>query len=152
MRARAAVKQLRTALGKALKQALPKGLPEAIAACQLRAPAVAKAVSEAGIAVGRTSRKLRNPRNAPKAWMVPLLSEFEATPGQAAGFRTVALSHGQLGYAEPIYVKGICLVCHGKALAPDVSAAIAERYPKDAAHGYAAGELRGMFWAVVPAP
>lgn len=44
----------------------------------------------------------------------------------------------------------MCLTCHGADLAPDVQAAIAERYPDDRATGYRTGELRGVIWAELP--
>jgi hypothetical protein len=44
------------------------------------------------------------------------------------------------------------LACHGpeEALQPEVRAALDQRYPEDRATGYAAGDLRGAFWAEVP--
>ena len=48
---------------------------------------------------------------------------------------------------EPVMMKPMCLACHGAEVAPEVQAAIAERYPDDRATGYRAGELRGVIWA-----
>jgi hypothetical protein len=52
-----------------------------------------------------------------------------------------------VGYVEPIYVQPLCVTCHGATLAPDLQAKIDELYPNDQATGYAAGDLRGVFWA-----
>jgi len=35
-------------------------------------------------------------------------------------------------------------------LAPDLKAKLAELYPNDQATGYAAGDLRGVFWVELP--
>jgi len=51
----------------------------------------------------------------------------------------------ELQYARPLFVMERCVTCHGDAaaLAPEVKALIAGRYPQDAAVGYRAGDLRG---------
>lgn len=150
-----AVQRLRMALKHALEQALPAGLPQAIAVCQLKAPEVAQAIASAsGVELGRTSSRLRNPRNAPSAWAKPLLAAFEADPrGAWPAQRSVELPGGRRGYAEPIIVQGPCLMCHGESLDATVAATLAQRYPRDQARGYRLGDLRGIFWATVsPVP
>jgi hypothetical protein len=42
----------------------------------------------------------------------------------------------------------LCLTCHGPTLAADVAAAVAARYPRDEATGFAAGDLRGALYVV----
>ncbi len=135
----------------ALSKAMADGGPEAaIDVCRTEAPAIAAAASGADIEIGRTSHRLRNPANAPRPWMEPLLAAYVADPANAKP-RAVRLGKDRIGYVEPIRVKGMCLACHGQ----DVSASILERvrahYPEDAATGFADGDLRGMFWVELPA-
>ena len=63
---------------------------------------------------------------------------------------TADLADGALGYVEPIRIEALCLNCHGETLTEPVQARLAELYPEDRATGFADGDLRGLFWAVVP--
>jgi hypothetical protein len=103
-----------------------------------------------GVRVGRTSHRLRNPRNAPEPWMEPLLAHYLEDP-EARAPRTVSLEGGRAGYVEPIFVQAPCLACHGESLAPGVAERLAELYPEDRATGFAIGDFRGLFWAQLPA-
>ena len=40
---------------------------------------------------------------------------------------------------------GLCLQCHGTAIAPPVAEKLAELYPGDKATGFEQGDLRGAF-------
>jgi hypothetical protein len=131
----------------ALTAGLAEGPEEAIAVCRVRAPALAEEAGSASVRVGRTSHRVRNPANAPEPWMRPLLDAYLAEPRQA-GPRVVALDGDRVGYTEPIFAQPMCLACHGDALAPGVSARLAELYPEDTAVGFSAGDLRGLFWVV----
>jgi hypothetical protein len=135
----------------ALRQGLAEGLEQAIRTCRLEAPRIASALSTEDVQVGRTSHKLRNPRNAPKSWMVPLLAEYRANPKQAQP-RAVSLENGRVGYAEPIFVQPPCLTCHGEDIPQPVQERLAELYPEDRATGFRTGDFRGMFWAEFPDP
>jgi len=70
---------------KSLMQALQNGLEtgplEALDACHIQAPAIARTHSADGIRVGRTSHKLRNPDNVSPAWAEDLLQEYVAKTG-----------------------------------------------------------------------
>lgn len=130
----------------ALTAALAEGGPErAVDVCRLRAPELAREASAAGVEVGRTSHRLRNPANTPRAWVEPLLAAY-AAGGAAAEPRAVRLPSGGVGYVEPIFVAPPCLACHGEALAPAVEARIRAAYPDDRATGFRAGDFRGLFW------
>jgi hypothetical protein len=50
---------------------------------------------------------------------------------------------GRTGYVEPIYVKPVCLACHGGNVDPGVKAKLAELYPEDQATGFREGDFRG---------
>lgn len=128
-----------------LKAGMAVGPVSAVEACHLSAPGMPEAASAPGVTVGRTSDKLRSAANAAKPWMKPLLEEY-AKAGPNAAPRAVALEDGKAGYVEPIYVQEMCLACHGTALDAEVAKTLAERYPNDAATGYAAGDFRGLFW------
>ena len=150
-RGQAALKPLKQGLMKALQEALAAGPPEgAITVCRDQAPAIAAAASKDGVTVGRTSDKLRNPANAPRPWLAPLLAEYAGKKqGEAPAQRVVALEDGRFGYAEPIFTAPLCATCHGTSVGSDVGAKLAELYPGDQARGYAEGDFRGLFWAEV---
>ncbi len=135
---------------KSLKGALVAGLEEgpvnAISVCRVEAPQLAEKASSGSARVGRTSRKLRNPANVAKPWMEPFLERYEQDPERREP-AVVLIDERTVGYVEPIFVQPLCVTCHGATLAPDLAAKIAELYPSDEATGYAAGELRGIFWA-----
>jgi hypothetical protein len=149
-RAAAAVADLRTQLLGALTRALARGPEAAIDACRVEAPRIAERVATSGVAVGRTSHRLRNPANAPEPWMVPLLDEFRAAAPQPGAWRAVDLGPRGTGYVEPIVLQPMCATCHGEAVEPALLERIRALYPSDAAVGFRVGELRGMFWAVEP--
>ncbi len=130
----------------ALQDGLAKGPQAAIDACQLEAPRIATEIASDSIRVGRTSHRLRNPANAPKPWMLPILQELrDAAPG-VHPHRTVRIDAEWIGYAEGIYMKPLCLTCHGTDLPQSLSDRIHAAYPEDEATGFAAGEFRGIFW------
>lgn len=147
--AAAAIGRLRNELGNALRQAVARGLEQAIEACRVEAPRITRTQATPGISLGRTSHRLRNPANAPEAWMLPLLEEFRDSEPQPGSFRTVDLGPRGTGYVEPIYLKPLCANCHGENVAPDLLVRIREHYPDDDAIGFRVGEFRGLFWALV---
>jgi hypothetical protein len=51
-----------------------------------------------------------------------------------------------VGYVEPIFVKPMCLPCHGSDIPDGVAARLDEHYPTDEARGFAEGDFRGLFW------
>lgn len=150
-RAAEAVARLKATLVGELTAAIAQGGPEnAIGVCRDRAPAIAQAVSEPGLRVGRSSHKLRNPANAAPDWAAPLLAAWVA--GKRAGEPTaLVLEGGRTGYVEPLATAPMCLACHGESIAPAVAAKIAALYPEDRATGFRAGELRGIAWVEVEA-
>jgi hypothetical protein len=133
-------------LKRALVTALGEGPVHAISVCRVEAPRLAEAASTATIRIGRTSRKVRNPNNAAKPWMQPLLEKFETDPNSREP-AVVLIDERTVGYAEPIFVEPLCVTCHGSELAPDLKAKIEELYPNDRATGYRPGDFRGVFWA-----
>lgn len=144
---------LQSAVLRELTTAMAEGGPEhALQACHLEAAAVALKVSRnEGVEAGRTSVRLRNPRNAPPAWAAPIIAQHDRkTAGSAEVF--VADLGDRVGLLRPIVAQAICASCHGpiEQMAPGVRAAIASRYPADRATGFHEGDLRGWFWVEVP--
>ena len=152
MRAKKAVKQLAGTLKGRLGAALRDGGPPAgIETCKLVAQDLTAAVGEeTGVSVGRSSLRLRNPKNTGPAWVQELLAEWGEGRASAyeAGHETV---DGTLRFWKPIPVDGVCLNCHAATagLVPEIRDALAEAYPEDQATGFAYGDLRGVFWAEV---
>ena len=139
------------ALFKALSGRLMEVLQEdgpiaAINVCSQEASGIAASIGqEHGVEIGRTSFRLRNPSNAPRDWVQPLVEEHTETA------RTILLEDGSLGALYPIHLKVQCLMCHGGPddILDEVKTEIAERYPQDKATGFRAGDLRGWFWVEV---
>ena len=137
-------------LKEALTAGLAEGPVEAIGACRVEAPAIASELSRGGVGVGRASDRLRNPENLAPDWVAPVLAAYLADPSSQDP-QALSVSKGRAGYVEPILVQPLCLTCHGKSLAPELSQRIRELYPEDRAVGYEVGDLRGVFWAEFPA-
>ncbi len=149
--ARAALQPFKSQLMAALQAGLTTGYAAAIDACRVEAHEIARSHTTDRLRLGRTSHRLRNPANAPKPWLEPILDELrEAQPGEIA-YRLVPLDDGRAGYAEPIYLRPMCLGCHGDELDPETRRRLRERYPEDRATGFAAGEFRGLFWVELEA-
>jgi uncharacterized lipoprotein YmbA len=133
-----------------LKQVLQSGGPAAaIEVCSQEAVKIAESVGrEHGVAIGRTSFKLRNPDNAPRDWVRPFVEKQTDTP------QHIGLDDGSLGALFPIRLDVKCLMCHGQPdeMLDDVKLELAKRYPDDAATGFKQGDLRGWFWVEVPSP
>lgn len=146
--AQAALKPFKMELRAALLNGLEGGPEEAVTVCSRTAYDIAFRLSRDGVEMGRTSHKLRNPKNAPAAWIEPLLADY--VRGSTEPFRTVVLDGGRFGYVEPIHVKGRCLMCHGESVEQALVERIAQHYPDDQATGFADGDFRGLFWVTMP--
>jgi len=146
--AQTALLPLKQGLKGALEKALVDGPAAAVDVCRLEAPRITAASGAPGVRVGRTSHRLRNPANAPAAWLQPLLDEYvKAWPGLTTG-RVVDLGAEGVGYVEPIPMQPLCVTCHGSQVEPELLAHIRERYPDDRAVGFEVGDLRGLLWVV----
>ena len=137
-----------------LKQALLAGMAQgpsaAIGACKLQAPQIAEKLSVDGVVVGRSSHRLRNPRNAAPEWVAPIMQAYVDDVAERAP-RSVQLDGDRVGYVEPILVQPVCLACHGDVQDPSLAERIADEYPDDEATGFELDELRGVFWTEFPA-
>ena len=146
------------AFGKALKAelvtAMQSGGPlAAIEVCNTKAPGIAAAVSlEQGVQVSRVSLRNRNPGNAPNDWQEAVLRSFAERADEGEDVASLSWQDAvevdggkEYRFMKAIPTGGVCLACHGDAIAPEVQAKLAELYPEDKATGFSQGDLRGAF-------
>jgi hypothetical protein len=147
-KALAAQKALFAALSGRLMEVLgSEGPAAAIRVCSDEAPRLTQQVGEQhGVRIGRTSFRLRNPRNVPPEWARSWVEQRVSEP------QYQTLADGGLGALLPIHLQPACLLCHGprEQIQPEVLDALAQRYPQDEATGFELDELRGWFWVEVP--
>jgi hypothetical protein len=134
-----------------------KGDPvAAIPTCGDAAKAAVTREAAGGVKVGRSSTRLRNPENAPPDWVATWLG---AQPAEAKSFEVEGFARidstpaGPVARVlKPLGVEAACVTCHGprEELKPEISQALAAKYPADAALGYHMGDLRGALWAETP--
>lgn len=148
-RGAAIVAPYRNDLKGALVTALADGPEAAISACRLEVPRLARHLAVDGIAIGRTSHRLRNPENAPRQWVRPLLAAYAEGAGEQVP-QVVRLAPDRVGYVEPIAIKAPCLLCHGTGIPSPAAQRIADLYPQDQATGFSVDEFRGLFWVEFP--
>lgn len=149
-RSRELATTLQQTLGARLSTAISAGgVIGAIDVCNVDAPEIADRLSAgAGARVGRTSLRVRNPANAPDDKARSTLESFELEWQRDKGAPPesfVVGTDGSARYMRAIPTQALCVACHGPALAADVAAAIAARYPADRATGFEVGTLRGAF-------
>lgn len=152
---RAATKKLGGALKTALTEAVGEGGPlNAVNVCHDEAEAIANRIcDEEGLTVGRTSRKFRNPSNAPDEWEMAGLEAFAGRieAGEKVNdlemWTTVTGPEGArtFRYLKAIPTGPLCLNCHGAELDPGLDQKLVELYPDDHARGYNVGDMRGAF-------
>jgi hypothetical protein len=152
-KAEQAMNELQTALLAKLRSAMEAGGPAAaVEVCRTEARTIADAVAlKQGIELGRTSHRVRNSANAPRPWARAIVEGSAGAKAAAEQIRVVDLGE-RVGVLRPIGTADMCTRCHGAA--PDVKRnlgeALTSAYPQDRAVGFAAGDLRGWFWAEVP--
>lgn len=114
------------------------------------------------VAVKRTSLLLRNPANAPDAAERAALDRVAAlvADGKPAPpiliqkIETAGVAASEWRLYRSVGVQPACLACHGapEAQSPSLRALLRERYPQDAATGYAVGDWRGLIRVTVKQP
>jgi hypothetical protein len=128
------------------------GPPAAVTVCRDEAQALTRSIGEQrGLALGRTSHRVRNVVNAPRAWAVDVVDAHAGRAAVEVEAQTFDLG-GRIGVLKPIGTQPLCVTCHGPAetVRAAIGDALASSYPDDRAVGFEAGELRGWFWAEVP--
>ena len=142
-----------TALSGELRAALGRGgVPEAIQYCHAAALPITDSIAAVyGATIRRTTLKPRNPANAPRGYETTVLAGYQDVSDQGQALQPQVYVEGnQVHFYAPIMTQDMCLKCHGtpgETIAESDWALIQERYPNDLAHGYGAGEWRGM-WSI----
>ena len=101
-----------------------------------------------GVEVGRTSARLRNPRNAPPGWAKAYLAQTDGK--KASEVEPAVFDLGdRVGLLRAIEIRKRCLSCHADRaeVAESTRAWLEAAYPRDQSFGYALGDLRGFWWA-----
>lgn len=154
-RADAAIAELQRTLLTRLTETMGQGGPQAaVSVCRDEAQALTKTVgSSSGLTIGRTSHRVRNAANAPRAWAADTVSTHAGRPVADAQPHVFDLG-GRVGVLKPIGTQPMCLTCHGPRDSIDTSIvdSLKSAYPDDRAVDFAAGDLRGWFWAEVELP
>jgi hypothetical protein len=100
-----------------------------------------------GYYLKQTSMKYRNPANHPDAFETKILKEFETADypkGQGKGVVVTTPDGSKVyRYMQPLYIKAVCLKCHGF---PKGEKDIAGRLKE----GYKEGEVRGAVSVIIP--
>ena len=128
-----------------LKAGLQSGPYEAIDSCHLKAPHLVEHDKSDKYNVGRTALKVRNKENAPKTWMKEILNDYKSSTAKSPKAAKVYQVKNKKVYVEPIYIKPLCLNCHGKKRG-SVFKKLSKLYPDDEAFGYDVGDFRGLFY------
>jgi hypothetical protein len=116
--------------------------------CHLDATTIIQRIGgKGGTVAGRTSDRLRNPANAPRAWAAPFVAAHAGQRAATVDGFVVDLGD-RIGVLRPIAEQAMCASCHGEQeqLAPGVDLVRRQRYPADRAVGFGDGEIRGWFW------
>lgn len=156
-RAATSVKELSQLLQQLLGEELKRGgFDAAVKACSESAQLVTEEFArDAKLDLRRVSLKYRNPKNQPDDYESARLRQWESQPASMpAEHSEIVTENGRryLRYMKPIPIQGMCLSCHGprETLSGAVRDTLDERYPRDKATGYKAGQLRGAFTVIVP--
>lgn len=154
VRAEGAADALTETMKATLMDAMKQGPAAAVAACADQAQgAAALALAGRRARAGRATTRLRNPNNRPPDWVVPWLEEHGdgALEDAVPAVHIAELEPGAFTarIIRPLAVQPLCLSCHGEpdAIPAEIAVILAERYPRDQATGYSAGDLRGAVWA-----
>jgi hypothetical protein len=143
-------------MGRVMAAMQESGAAEAIDFCSEEAlPRTSAVADELGVAIKRTSSRVRNSENAPdpdeRAALEHFASALEAGEGLPANF--VQEAEDGTRYYRPIVVAEACTACHGprETLDPAVVEVLDMRYPDDQATGYQAGDFRGLIRVTIGA-
>jgi len=138
-------------LGKNLKGTMKaEGPVAAVAFCNAKAnPLTAEMEQKFGATIKRVSDKNRNPNNAPNEVEAKIIADYISSLQAGKEIKPITQEEkdGKIHFYAPIKVKGLCLACHGDAIATPVDSILKVKYPNDKAVGYKAGELRGI-WSI----
>lgn len=108
-----------------------------------------RVAQEQGWMIAQLAERHRNPDNAPDAEARRVERDMQRDPALVSVVRTTTYK-GKAGtrYFRRITVEPACLACHGRREARP--AFVRQQYPGDKAHGFAAGDLRGVYSVFLP--
>jgi len=146
---------LKKALMTQLQAALEAGGPaNAVDVCKISALPITESsgANFEGVSVRRTTLRTRNPENAPDDLDKKVLARFAGSRPDNNPGPVLEWNQTRLRYYEPLYIKELCLQCHGDpaAFSPDLRELLAASYPEDKATGYRAGDFRGLICVETP--
>jgi len=102
--------------------------------------------------VRRTALKTRSEKNVADALDLKIMQEYEASI-EAKTFIPADIKVAEEGDSirvyKPLVTKGVCLKCHGSDISKEIQEMVKTHYPKDQAHGFELGSLRGMIVAEI---
>lgn len=142
-----------------LQQAIAaNGHSGALDFCQVNALPILKSLeTKQAVTLRRVSSRPRNPLNSPDKAEIPLLDAYayNAENNISSDPSIQKLQQGEVFlYTKPIVItNAMCLSCHGdpkKDIAPETATKLKQRYPQDAATGYALEDLIGMWSLRLP--
>lgn len=144
--------QMQMVLASHLKSALDSaGVSHAVTFCNTAAYPLTDSLSEAlGVSIQRISHKPRNPKNAASKAEMKYIEDYISKKEQGEGLEpfVVEQQDKHIYYAPIVINAGLCLKCHG---VPETDIdivdfiTIRQLYPDDKAHGFALGDVRGMW-------
>ena len=131
-----------------LKSAMESGGPiAAVETCSERAPQIASQLaSETGWTVRRVSLQPRSPQATPDPWERQALRDLAQRAEAEDSSDTLVVSEASddaFRFMKAQLVEPLCLVCHGKSIAPELERVLRRLYPNDEATGYELGQIRG---------
>ncbi len=154
LRSRQAADDLLGAVRTVLLREMGAGGPvRAIVACADSAPALIRRMQEdRGVGIRRISNRWRNAHDIPDPYELDILMLWDSL--HAAGTLHDREEHAAVvqepsgpvfRYMRPIFVQGMCVVCHGERTEMKnlIATVLQDRYPADRATGYRPGDLRG---------
>ncbi len=157
--AQASLQLLVSTLSASVAEAVQDGGPhQAVVVCQIRAlPLTSETAQKTAprvTALKRTSLQVRNPANAPDVFeqaalarVARLLADGEDVPRLLVQELPATAEHdAEVRIYKPLSIGPQCVACHGDpaGFSPRLRHTLAERYPADAAIGYAVGDWRGL--------
>jgi len=148
--AKKGAKTLSKTLKRRLVGAMQEGGPEAaLSACAADAQSITAGAAAPRLRVGRSTLRLRNPKNAgAPTWVNEWLTKTgERKTEGLKGLEEVV--EGTARVLVPLTASSLCLACHGdtKTHTNQMKELLASQYPEDKATGYQSGDLRGVIWA-----
>jgi len=148
--AQATAKKLGGTLVEKMKEG---GVKEAVPFCNDKAMPLTDEMSEKfQVTIKRTSHRLRNDINEPNNEEILVLNNYNKLFAENKPMKPMVEmdKSGKPHFYAPIILQKKCLTCHGeigKDITVKSDSIIKSYYPKDLAHGFKEGDLRGI-WSI----